>query len=210
MDTLLEVIGWIGSILVVASLTQARVWRFRWMNLAGSLIATAYNAIFGIWPYFAMNLAIVFINIYWLIRLSRERHDAAVFGVLELDPADPYLQHLLTVHAKDIAKCEPRFAADAMAGSGRRRTYLVVRGDEAVGVVAVRDQGDGVGRLELDWVKPRFRDFTPGEFVHRESGILTKAGFRRLEVEVHEGTDRDYLERMGFAQQGERLVKALP
>ena len=34
----LEIIGWTGSVLVVVSLMQARVLRFRWMNFAGSVI----------------------------------------------------------------------------------------------------------------------------------------------------------------------------
>ena len=50
-----QIIGWVGSALVVLSLMQARVLRFRWLNLVGSVLATAYNAVFGIWPFVAMN-----------------------------------------------------------------------------------------------------------------------------------------------------------
>jgi hypothetical protein len=32
----------------------------------------------GIWPFVAMNAAISAINVYWLLRLNRERHDASV------------------------------------------------------------------------------------------------------------------------------------
>lgn len=209
MDVFFEAVGWAGSILIVWSLTQARVLRFRWMNFAGSFIATIYNAIFEIWPFVAMNAAIVIINSYWLIRLYRERHDEQVFHVLPLSPDDPFLQQVLNVHATDIAHAEPHFVADAIATPSPRHTFLVVRGDEAVGVVAVREQGDGVGLVELDWVKERFRDFTPGEFVHRESGILRAAGFRRLEVAPHEHTNREYLRRMGFRTEETRWVKDL-
>jgi hypothetical protein len=40
-----QVIGWVGSALVVLSLAQARVLRFRWLNLAGAVLATAFNAV---------------------------------------------------------------------------------------------------------------------------------------------------------------------
>lgn len=198
MQTILEAIGWIGSILVVWSLTQARVLRFRWMNLAGSVIATAYNAIFGIWPFFAMNLAIVIINIYWLNRLYRERHDEHVYSVLAVTRDNAFLQQVLAVHRDDVAAHEPGFAALPI-DDARRVTFLITRGDEAVGVVALRDAGDGLGRVELDWVKPRFRNFTPGEFVYRTSGVLREAGFNRIEVAPHSGTDLAYLTTMGFA-----------
>jgi len=206
MQTVLEAIGWIGSILVVVSLTQARVLRFRWMNLAGSVVATFYNLALGIWPFVAMNGAIAVINIYWLARIYRERHDDSVYRAIALDPEDPYLQHVLQVHARDIAQHRPDFAARAMSRDGRRATFLVAHGDEPVGVVAVRDEGDGVGLVELDWVKPKYRDFTPGEFVYGSSHVLTDAGFRRIEVDTHEALDREYLRKMGFRTERTRWV----
>ncbi len=205
---MLEVIGWAGTILVVVSLTQSRVMRFRWLNLVGSLLATLYNGVIGIWPFFAMNLAISLINTYWIVRLNRERHDPGVYKVIPMDPEDPFLQHVLEVHASDIAAHQPDFASRAL-GTQRRATFLVTRGDEAVGVVAVRDEGGGTGLVELDWVKPRFRDFTPGEFVYRDSGALTAAGFRRVEIETRPELDRVYIRNVGFRTEGGRWVRDL-
>ncbi len=71
MNVWLEVIGWVGSGLVVWSLMQARVLRFRWMNLAGSAVAAGYNAWVGIWPFAVMNGVIAIIDVYWLLRLKR-------------------------------------------------------------------------------------------------------------------------------------------
>jgi hypothetical protein len=71
-----------------------------------------------------------------------------------------------------------------------------------VGVVLVSDEGDGVGRVDLDWVTPRFRDFTPGEFVYRRSGVFAAHGLRRLVTRpVH--ADREYLRRVGFRPAGD-------
>lgn len=206
MQTALEIIGWIGSILIVVSLTQTRVLRFRWMNLAGSVIATAYNAIIGVWPFVAMNAAIVIINVYWLVRLHREAHDAAVYKVLSTRDDDVFVREFVDVHAADIARYAPQFAATTEP-ERRRAMFMVVRGDEAVGLVAVRDDGAGVGFIELDWVKERFRDFTPGEFVYRESTALSQAGFTRLELVPTEATDRDYLRKVGFRTDRERWVR---
>ncbi|WP_084128479.1 hypothetical protein [Demequina sp. NBRC 110055] len=210
MQTVLEVIGWAGSLLVVASLMQARVLRFRWMNLAGAVLATGYNAAIGVWQFAFMNLAITVIDIYWLSRLYRERHDAAVYQVLPVDADNAFLRHLLEVHRDDIAKHAPWFDVTADAGTaagGSRHTFLVVRGDEAVGMVAVADTGGGVGRVELDWVKERFRDFTPGEFVYRESDVLRTAGFDRLEIAPREELDVEYLRRVGFTMHGDRWAR---
>ena len=203
----LEIIGWVGSVLVVVSLMQARVLRFRWLNFAGSVIATAYNTVVGIWPFAAMNGVIAVIDAYWLWRLTRERHDADVYEVVPVGAGDHYLRHVLGVHAGDIARYYPSFGlpgdapGDApAAAAGRRWAYLVLRGDETVGVVVVRDAGDGVGEVELDWVTPRFRDFAPGEFVYRRSGAFAGTGLHSLVVAEDARDTGPYLERVGFAR----------
>ena len=201
-----QVIGWVGSGLVVLSLMQARVLRFRWMNLAGAVVATVYNAVFAIWPFAAMNGAIAVIDVYWLWRLLRERHDSAVYEVVEVAPDDAYLQHVLGVHAADIAQFRAPAPGTPVVerGADGRVAFLVVRGDETVGVVLVRRLDDGVGYVELDWVTPRFRDFTPGEFVYRRSGVFAEHGFRRLVVPTGQA---DYLTRVGFRQQADGWVR---
>jgi len=195
---MLEVIGWAGSILIIVSLTQARVLRFRVLNLVGALLATGYNAVIGVWPFAAMNAVISVIDLYWLWRLTRERHDDDVYAVVEVSSDDAYLRHILRVHSDDITQFQPAFELEAPAASeSERASFLVVRGDETVGVVVVRGVGDGVGRVELDWVTPRFRDFTPGEFVYRRSGVFASHGFRSLVVEPGPKST-EYLERVGF------------
>ena len=154
----------------------------------------------------AFSRPIPIIDAYWLARLYREARNVGTYRVLPVQLSDAYVQEVLRVHADDIAEHEPGFTATT---ADARVTFLITRGDEAVGVVAIRDQGAGVGRVELDWVKERFRDFSPGEFVHRESHVLTDAGFERLEVVPHDATDTAYLSRVGYAAAGDRWVREL-
>ncbi len=191
-----EIIGWVGSVLVVVSLMQARVLRFRALNLTGSVIATVVNVVLGIWSFAAMNAAIAVIDVFWLGRLLRDRHDAAAYEVVEVTPQDGYLRHVLRVHGADIARFYPSFQVDDAARE--RSAFLVLRGDETVGVVVVRDDGDGVGVVELDYVTQRFRDFTPGEFVYRRSGVFQDKQLRRLVVAADAHGSRDYFARVGF------------
>jgi hypothetical protein len=202
----LDIFGWVSSILVVWSLMQARVLRFRVMNLAGAAMATVVNAMLGIWPFAAMNGVIAVIDAYWIWKLTRERHDEAAYEVVEVGVDDAYLRYQLRVHQEDIAVTHPAFAAAAVSAhpadepSGsraERSAFLVLRGDETVGMVLVADAGDGVGEVELDYVTERFRDFTPGEFVYRKSGIFAEKGFTRLRADAGPGTS-DHYGRVGF------------
>ncbi len=208
----LDIVGWISSILVVWSLMQARVLRFRVMNLAGASLATVVNAMLGIWPFAAMNGVIAVIDVYWIWRLTRERHDEAAYEVVEVGVDDAYLRHVLGVHADDVAATHPTFSMAAVAGpsdaeapgaGAQRSAFLVLRGDETVGMVLVRDAGSGVGEVELDYVTERFRDFTPGEFVYRKSGVFADKGFTTLVADAGPGTSEHY-GRVGFQRVGDR------
>lgn len=218
MNVWLEVIGWVGSALVVWSLMQARVLRFRWMNLAGSAVAAGYNAWVGIWPFAVMNGVIAIIDVYWLLRLYREADDAETYQVVEVAPDDAYLHHVLGVHTKDMATFHPAFdlkefaAEDQTPGDADTRSaFLVLRRDETVGTVILRDLGGGTASVELDWVSPRFRDFNPGRFVHSSSGIFAAKGFTRVVWDDPAAGARDYLGKVGFAPEttgnGDRWVR---
>jgi hypothetical protein len=193
-----QALGWAGSALLVFSLLQARVLRFRVLNLVACVILVVFNAILSIWPMVAMNVVLAAINLWFIRKLVTERTDETAYEVLEVGADDTYLRHFLKVHASDIARYFPHF--DEAGGGADRAAYLVQRGNETVGVVVVRDAGSGVAQVELDYVTPRFRDFSPGEFVYRRSGLFTQRGFRRIVTPP--GMVNPYYERLGFTRDG--------
>ncbi len=201
-DNWLDLFGWAGSALLIVSLLQARVLRFRVLNLIAGLMLVAFNALIGVWPMVAMNLATSAINVWFIVRLMRERHDEQAFDVLAVDSDDHYLNHMLSVHGSDVLKHQPDFSWD---GTPRpdRRPFLVLRGDETVGVVILRVEGD-VAHVELDYVTRRFRDFSPGEFVWRGSGLLRGLGIAR--VVTSPSMVNPYYERLGFRREGASYV----
>jgi hypothetical protein len=200
--TWLNALGWAGSALLVYSVMQARVLRFRVLNLLACVVLTVFNAILGIWPMVAMNVALSAINAYFLRRLLADRHDEAAFSVVEVGANDDFLRHMLRVHGADILKFQPDFVWDGAAQGCR--AYLVLRGDETVGVVLLHDVGDGVASVVLDYVTPRFRDFSPGEFVWRHSGLLRESGFTKVLTPA--GMVAPYYDRLGFRREGDRFA----
>ena len=81
--------------------------------------------------------------------------------------------------------------------------FIVIKGDETVGVVIVTCDGD-VARIRLDYVTPRYRDFSPGEFVWRRSGIFTDLGVRQ--VITPPNMVGAYYDRVGFRSTGDSYV----
>jgi hypothetical protein len=199
-----DALGWFGSALLVFSLLQARILRLRVLNTVACVILVVFNALLGVWPMVAMNVVLAVINVWFIARMLRERGDERAYAVLAVREDDAYLRHFLDVHRADIGRFFPEFTPDVVAG---RSAYLVQHGDETAGVIVVRDAGEGTAQVELDYVTPRFRDFAPGEFVFRRSGLFTDAGFRR--VVTAPGMVAPYYDRLGFTRTGDTYTLEL-
>ena len=187
-DHWVDLLGWCGSTLLIVSLVQTRVLRLRLLNLGASSILIVFNSLVHVWPMVAMNIATATINVFFIRRLLTQRQ---TFHVLEVQPRDAYFQHFLTVHTHDLRRFFPAFEGtepDDLA-------FQVQTGDETVGCVLIRPEGE-VARVLLDYVTPRYRDFSPGEFVWRRAPLLKQRGFTRVV------TPRDmvapYYERLGL------------
>jgi hypothetical protein len=198
----LDALGWAGSALLVFSLMQARVLRFRALNLVACVVLVVFNAAIEVWPMVAMNVVLCAINAYYLVKLMRDRHDVRAFSVIEVGPQDEYLTFILRRYGEEILTFQPDFVWDGAAPG--RRAYLVLHGDETVGVVLVHDDGDGTAHVLLDFVTRRYRDFTPGEFVWRRSTLLKDSGFHRVVTPA--GMVAPYYDRLGFRAEGPSYV----
>ncbi len=70
MDTniLLEIFGYIGTVLVVVSMMMTSVTKLRVVNMCGSVISAIYAGICGTWPIVVMNVSLFLINGFHLVR----------------------------------------------------------------------------------------------------------------------------------------------
>ncbi|GAB1641263.1 hypothetical protein [Krasilnikovia sp. MM14-A1259] len=200
--TWLDIIGWAGSALLVWSLLQSRLLRLRALNLVGCVVLIGFNAALGVWPMVGLNVVLCVINIWYLWRMLSTRHDERAYRVVQVRSDDEMLGYVLERHRDDIARFNPGFRP---AGpSPDRAAFLVVNRDEVVGAVVFRSSGDGVAQVELDYVTPPYRDFTPGEFVYRESRYFLEHGCKT--VVTPPGMLAPYYGRLGFHRAGDSYV----
>jgi len=201
----LSIIGWVGSALVVVSLLQTRILRLRALNLVGCVILVGFNLAIEVWPLVGMNVVLTLINVVQLWRLLRYRHDEGTYAVLQVGPNDAYLDYVLASHSKDINRFNPGFTA-----ANSPYAFLVQHRERTVGVVLAHDAGEGRAQIDLDYVVPEYRDFTPGEFVYRRSDVFTDRGFRQVLAPPRMRESASYLSRLGFRREDGRLVLDLP
>jgi hypothetical protein len=205
--TALDVLGWAGSALLVYSVLQTRILRLRLFNCVASALLVIFNAAIAVWPMVGLNVALTAINAYYIVRLLRSRHDPRSYEVVEVLPTEGYLQHLLHGLDADIQRFNPGFS-----GRDRDRAefgFLILTGADTAGVVLARDAGGGSAQVELDYVLPKYRDFCPGEFVYRRSGVFAARGYRRVIAPTRMLSAEDYLTKVGFRSKGDAMVLEL-
>jgi hypothetical protein len=68
---MIELVGWLGAALVLASYAQSNTVRLRQINLLASVAMLSFNVVLGIWPNVALELALAVVNIRRLLQLHR-------------------------------------------------------------------------------------------------------------------------------------------
>ena len=76
MNLYLEIFGYIGTILVIISMMMSSIIKLRFINISGSIISTIYSIINGVWPIVVMNICLIIINTYHLIKYYYNKNKA--------------------------------------------------------------------------------------------------------------------------------------
>jgi hypothetical protein len=190
-----EWLGYVASVLVATSLVTTSILRLRVLNLAGAVVFVVYSVWIRAWPVAAVNLAIVFINLYRLRQIARARE---YFRLFEVRPSSEYLAEFLAFHAADVRRFFPGFTG-ALPVPPTDLVFFVLRDMVPAGLFIGEVRGDGTLHVHLDYVTPSYRDFKVAAFVFGDNADV----FRRRGVAVvvsppgapaHEA----YLRKMGF------------
>lgn len=72
MNIYLEIFGYIGTALVILSMTMKSINKLRAINMAGGTISMIYSAIISAWPIVIMNVCLISINAYQLLKAHFE------------------------------------------------------------------------------------------------------------------------------------------
>ena len=211
MNIYLEILGYIGTALVIVSMMMTSVVRLRLFNIAGSIISIIYAALSGTWPIVVLNATLAVIN---SVQLVRERFTGHRFSLLKLAAGDATLAHFLSCYESDIGKYYP--TPDTLRSlheecergeqdGGGVEIYAVFCGAAAVGVIA-GERCDGVMRLIIDYTVPQFRDTSVGRFIGKS---LCDLGIHELHAATSDKKQIKYLTRVGFKEENGILVRRL-
>jgi hypothetical protein len=191
LHLLYEIIGYVASALVAISLTMKSIRRLRIYNLVGALAFTAYGLLIGAYPVAAVNLFIVFINLYYLRQMSSTKE---YFDLLRIRPDSEYLRSFLDFHREDMQQFAPGFSYDPADSPVQ---FFVLRDMVPAGLF-LGQVSDGCLRVKLDYVIPQYRDLQTGRYVFGQSDFFRGLGIREIVSEPGNPVHTAYLRRMGF------------
>lgn len=199
MNIYFEIFGYIGTALVLMSMMMTSVVKLRLVNTVGSCISMIYAFLSGAWPVVFLNLGLIIINVWQLIRLNRTK---TIFECVQVNADDKSLEHFLAYHANDISQHFPGYK---LKSNPNTEAYMVYTAGESVGImVGTRD--NDVLNVELDYSTVKYRDCSVGTFLYEH---LKKAGIKKLVSEGKRYFHNQYLTKMGFAEENGKFFKTL-
>ena len=106
LNNWVEIIGYLASLLIVASFLTSSLIKLRWINLIGVIVFITYGFIINSKPVLLTNLIIAIVNIYYLLKIYSSKE---YFQLLEINTGDTYLKNYLEFYKEDIKKYFPYF-----------------------------------------------------------------------------------------------------
>jgi hypothetical protein len=195
-----ELIGYLGSILVAISLMMKSLLRLRIINLFGALFFTMYGVLLGAYPVAFLNGIIVCIDLYYLFQMWRQKD---FFTFLEVSPEGKYLNAFVEFHRDDILEIIPTYKR--MTGDDLL-CFFILRNMMPAGLFIAQVRGEEA-QVQLDYVIPNYRDFKVGRFIFEENAaFFRERGIRRFVSDGGSPIHRKYLEKMGFVNHGGTYV----
>lgn len=191
---MLEILGFVASLIVLVSLLMSSIKKLRWINLVGALLFGLYGFMINSLPTGLMNVGIALIDIFYLVQMYRQKE---YLRVMEIKEDKEYLNTFMDFYKKDMekyAKIENvNFAESAVK-------FFVLRNMNPAGLFVADKFDENTLEVKLDYVIPQFRDFKIGNFVFEsQKENMKEQGYNRYIVFTDNTDHIKYVEKMGFS-----------
>lgn len=196
-EIIYEIIGYIGTALVLFSMMMTSVVKLRLVNILGSLFSMTYALLAGAYPVALMNAGLIIINLFQLIRYKIHRRSFKAICVSQDDESFKYFMKLFD---ENIKKFFPSFSLNV---TDKTQIYMVYDQSEAVGVLTAEIDGKNAV-ISLDYTTPKYRDTSVAKFLF---SYLKKNGIKQFETPYGTPEHNKYLMKMGFEPHDGKMIK---
>lgn len=191
-----EIIGYVGTALVLLSFLMTSVVKLRIINTIGSLVSIVYGVLVHVYPTVVLNVCLAAINIFYLWKMSGSKSEK-IYTAGEVDVKNELLNTFLVKYRDEIMKFFPSF-------EGRREeanfAKFVFCEDTVAGVLMGHLDPEGTLNIVLDFTTPAYRDFSAGKFSYKE---LENDGIKKCIFASDIDGSYVYLKKVGFRRAGD-------
>ena len=195
----IEVVGYVGSGLVLVSFLMTSVVKLRIINSIGCVIFSTYALIIHSYPTAIMNIVLFLINLFQLRRMFKVTRN---YDLIAVDQKDTYMHYVMNRYKEDVEKCFPGIKIDP---AKINRSYVVCFEDRPAGIL-LGEEEDGILDIALDYATPDYRDASVGKFLAKK---LPEEGIFVLRYRGPDENHKKYLNAMGFEKGEDGYVKRL-
>lgn len=186
-----EIVGYIASVLVAISLMMSQILKLRILNFIGAVTFSLYGFLVGAYPVFAVNGFIACINIYYLIKLYRNKDS---FDILNTSDDSEYLERFYEHYQSDIKQFFNSFDVSQLKS---KKSIFILRNMRPVNLVIYHQQDNGIIEIILDYTIPEYRDFLNGKYllsIFKKNNLDVQQLVTKSESKLH----IKYLSKLGF------------
>jgi hypothetical protein len=194
-EFIIELIGYLGSLLVLISFIMTSVVKLRIINTVGSVIFTIYAIIIKSYPTAIMNAVIIFINLHYLYRMLKTEKE---YDVIKMESDDSFITYFINHHKAELDKY-----FDDIDPSKWNTAYVAFADERPVGLTAGYLH-EGSLDLLLDYTCPEYRDFSIGGRVYRK---LSEDGIKKVIFECNPDKFEGYFDKFGFVYKDGKFIK---
>ncbi|MFA9398972.1 MAG: hypothetical protein ACERKV_12020 [Clostridiaceae bacterium] len=194
-----EWLGYAASVIVAISLLMSSIVKLRWYNLIGALTFSIYGFLIGALPVGVLNMFIVFINIYYLVKMKSEKE---YFKLVKATNGSEYFNYFLDFYKEEITKYLPDFKLELFLKDKKNIAFYILRDAVPAGIFTGYKYDDETFIITLDFVTPAYRDFKSAKFIYEENkDYFIKEGYKRLCAPLPLDEQHiKYLNKVGFSK----------
>lgn len=178
---------------------MSSVIKLRVINITGSIISGTYALIIGSFPLALMNICLIIINVYNILKLKKESRK---YEIVVGNTQDAFFKYFVNHYSDDIKNYFCDFEAEKVSGD---TVYYVFCNEAPVGLFVGNKKDDQID-IVLDYTVPAYRDCSVAKFLYI---AIKKEGINQLEIGNPFEKHIQFLNKMDYRKQETRYVKML-
>lgn len=194
---IVQVVGYIASVLLAISLLVTNDFKFRWLNTFGCISFVIYGILINALPIILTNSILLVINLFYLIRIYRTKEN---FDLLEIKRDDKLVNKFLSFYHDDIKYYFPDFKLNDLDGG---ICFVVLRDIVIANIFAANIFENGKAFVTINYTVPKYRDYKVGKFIfEKEKKYLVSKGIKTIMYKDIARKDHEkFLGIMGFKKE---------